>query len=228
MTFEETCANLHAVHRVEDKDGYSVVSANSGCAFVVDKDNPHLGGNLEGGDLGTRYDNCVWPWALEKFKPKTFLDVGCAEGYVVQWFERRGVFARGVDGLPYNVKQCEILGLQASCQDLTKGPFLCGPIDLLWCCDMVEHVAEKYLHFVMETFQQASTVLLTNGGERNGKDGWHHVTNKPEKFWIDWMADGGFSHCEDLTVESREICPSGWYKWLGKVFTRDYGVVSMH
>jgi SAM-dependent methyltransferase len=219
MTFQNVCDRLREVHRIVDMNTHSVVSANAGCAFVVDRENPHLGGNLEGGDLGTRYGTCVWPWVIKKFKPKNLLDVGCADGFAVRWFADNGVDAHGLDGLPYNIAYARDQGTKnAFVHDLTTGPYVHEKFDVIWCCDVVEHIAEDYLDNVMATFQQAKMVLLTNGTELHGSDGWHHITNLPDTFWIEWMKNGGFQLDESLTAESRAICHDGWYKHLGKVF----------
>lgn len=219
MTFDEVCGQLNVVHAIADHDDYTVVSANGGCAFVVDRNNPHLGGNLEGGDPGTRYDMSVWPWLIENFKPKSVLDVGCAEGYVVSWFSQHQVEAHGIDGLPYNIAFGQRNGIKnLAVHDLTTGPYLERQVDVIWCCDVVEHIAEAYLGNVMKTFQQARVVLLTNGTDRHAGEGWHHITNLPDTFWVQWMKDGGFELDEALTAESRALCQEGWYKHLGKVF----------
>lgn len=221
QSFDETLGKLREVHNIDRREQCTIVSANGGCAFVTDPANPHLGGNLEGGDPGTRYDRCVWPWALERFSPSSMLDVGCAEGYVVRWFKDHQVDSFGVDGLPFNVECARRSQISAAVHDLTTGPYVHPtPLDLIWCCDVMEHIAEEFLPNVMATFQQAPVVLLTTGTDLHAAEGWHHVTNKPESFWVAWMKRGGFELDKDATTEARGRCEGGWFKHLGHVFIR--------
>lgn len=39
--------------------GIVIVSGPGGCPWVTDPENPHLGGNFDGGDLGTMYQKGV-------------------------------------------------------------------------------------------------------------------------------------------------------------------------
>lgn len=202
------------------KNGVEIVINGGGCSFVTDKRYPHLGGNLDGGDLGTMGHNSVWPWIMSVFTPQTLLDVGCAEGHCVAWFKKQGVLARGFDGLPYNVEQCKAKGLDVDVHDLTTGPYVSSSVDVVWCSDVVEHVEEKYVGNIVETFQCAKVVALSHGTEEHESQGWHHVNNKPEQYWIDVMESNGFKHVVEYTQAARVTCASGWFKLFGKIFVR--------
>src|SRR3990167_5880523 len=113
-----------------------------GCPLVVDPQKPHLGGNMRGGDPGTDYSLDLWPWLVEKYKPKAVLDVGCAEGHALRCFQAHGCAVVGVEGLWQNARRC---GVPVVVHDLTKGPLRVEGVDLIWCCDVVEHIGEEHL-----------------------------------------------------------------------------------
>ena len=218
--YDAVISALRGARPALHKNGIDIVTNAGGCNFITDKNYPHLGGNLDGGDLGTMGTNSVWPWLMSVFSPRTLLDAGCGEGHCVTWFRERGVVARGFDGLPYNVSQCKAKGLDVDVHDLTKGPYASAPVDVLWCSDVVEHVDEQFVPNIIGTFQCATIVALSHGTEEHAAQGWHHVNNKSEEYWIDLMEANGYRHMPEYTQAARATCEFGWFKLYGKIFAR--------
>src|ERR1700744_4590481 len=94
---------------------------------VSNNTHPHLGGNDTSGDPGT-YAPAVWDYLLGRFPVRSVLDVGCGLGEAGRWFRSRGCQVLGMDGMPFNVRHCDIPCVQ---WDLTKGPFLTSAFDLV-------------------------------------------------------------------------------------------------
>lgn len=194
-----------------------IIDFPGGCPMVVDPQKPHLGGNMRGGDAGTYYPETLWPWLLKTFSPKTVMDVGCAEGHALRWFKGNGCIAIGVEGLPQNAKRC---GVPVVVHDLQDGPFRIEGVDLIWCCDVVEHVEEKYLANVLETLKQAPLLAMVHGTKDHDLSGWHHVNNKDESYWIEKLASVEMIYDAALTTEARKIAATGWFTVSGKIFRR--------
>lgn len=204
---------------INRRDDCTIVSAAGGCAFVTDPEQPHLGGNLEGGDPGTSYPHTLWPWLLGYYRPLTFLDVGCGEGGAAEWFALRGVFSIGVDGLDRNVSVARTKRICCHQHDFTIGRWpLSFAVDLVWCCDMLEHVEEQYLGNVFAALRLGKVAVVAHGTEGHGGTGWHHVTNKSDDWWIAKFKDEGFVLDQEQSIRSRLVALHGWYPLSGKVF----------
>jgi hypothetical protein len=190
--------------------------------YVTDKNKRHLGGNLGGGDPGTFYP-ALWHWLVDTYKVKTLLDVGCAEAHSTQWFQTHGVEAIGIDGLEQNIDNGLARGVKdLFICDLTKDKFnFISPIDMIWCCEVVEHIEEIFIGNLFGTFNNvnANIVVMTFG--QPGQAGWHHVNCQPKEYWIEKMNDNGFQFLETDTKISRELVPAlSHYGKTGLIFRK--------
>lgn len=198
-----------ATYRDEKFPEIIIIDYPGGCPMVVDPQKPHLGGNMRGGDEGTDYSKDLWPWLVKKYQPKKILDVGCAEGHALRAFKALGVSeVVGLEGLPQNASRC---GVPVVVHDLCSGPYYVPGVDLLWCCDVVEHIEERYVQNILETFMCAQRVALCHGTEGMGLSGWHHVNNKSVAYWAEKMTSAGFDLDESGTAESHEVAKGRSY-----------------
>lgn len=191
-----------------DELDHMVIDAMGGCPFVVDPKKPHLGGNMRGGDAGTDYSADLWPWLVRKYEIKYLLDVGCAEGHALRFFQQAGVRVLGLDGLWQNGRRS---GVPVIVHDLHTGPLRIEGLDFIWCCDVVEHIDEEFVPNILGTFKFAKRVALCHGTEEHEKSGWHHVNNRSKEYWAEKMRSAGFSMDEEGTRESREVAKGRSY-----------------
>ena len=66
----------------------------------VEREVSHLGGSITGsgiGDPATYYPN-MWTWAVNILRVETLLDVGCGQGFSLEFFKDLGCDARGIEG----------------------------------------------------------------------------------------------------------------------------------
>jgi hypothetical protein len=150
----------------------------------------------------------VWDWAIETFKPQTVVDVGCGEGHTVKYFRERGILqAHGVDGSPTAQRE-SVIGILP--HDFNLGPLTFAQVDLIWSCEFVEHVEEKYIDNFLPLFSSADkAVLMTHAFPSQG--GWHHVNCQPTEYWITHMARWGHRLDWELTKVARAL--SSWTHW---------------
>lgn len=193
---------------VDNGDGTFQLDLMGGCNFVVDPHKPHLGGNMGGGDQGTDYSKDLWPWIVERYKPKTLLDVGCAEGHALRFFQSKGVSVLGLEGLWQNAVKCKV---PVVVHDLQEGPLKVMGLDMIWCCDVVEHVEERCVPHILETFKGAKVVALCHGTEGMANSGWHHVNNQSVGYWAEKMRSAGFHLDEVGTKESHAVAAGRSY-----------------
>ena len=209
-----------ATYRDPEHPEIIIIDFPGGCPMVVDPQKPHLGGNMRGGDEGTDFSKDLWPWLVQKYNIKTLLDVGCAEGHALRAFQALGVQTTGIEGLAQNAKKCPP---PVTVHDLTTGPCVVmgGGVDMVWCCDVVEHIEERFVPNILETFRCGKRVALCHGTETMAHSGWHHVNNKSVEYWAEKMKSAGFVLDEAGTAESHAVTKGRSY-WpdSGRIWVR--------
>lgn len=179
--------------------------------MYVDRDRPHLGGYLLGGDPGSWYP-ALWEWLLRKYGVKSVIDVGCGEGHSLRWFAKRGCDVLGVEGIAQPDHRIDT-------HDFCDGPFIPDRVfDLAWCCEFVEHVGAEFEENFLETFEFTGMVAMTHG--LPGQGGHHHVNCQPPAYWIERLRTHGFRLNRPATRRARELTPNGYFDWSGLVFVR--------
>jgi Methyltransferase domain len=165
----------------------------------------HLGGWLEGGDPATWFPD-LWQWFIDG-GVRSVIDVGCGAGAALRWFQEHGLEAVGVDGLPPDEPDLEIVT-----HDYSVGPYVPDrPFDLCWCCEFVEHVEEHYVPNFLATFTKCALVAMTHGFP--GQPGWHHVNCRSADYWVGVMAGHGYFLAEELTREARKRSALNTFQW---------------
>ena len=163
--------------------------------YVDERD--HLGGYIRGGDPATYYPR-LWRWIVEELGVDSVLDVGCGEGHALDFFRNElECYAVGIDGVPQ-------VSSWIHETDFTEGPslrFSSLEFDLVWSCEFVEHVEERYIPNFLPSFQQAPLILMTHAVP--GQAGHHHVNCQSADYWQGVMAAIGYSLNEGLTLKTR-------------------------
>ena len=171
----------------------------------------HLGGYVAGGDPDCVYPD-LWGWLVNECDVKTVLDVGCGDGATIDAFAALGAVAVGIDGVrqdhPY-----------IACHDFATGP---APgaldVDLVWSCEFVEHVEERYVDHFLTAFRRGRLLLMTHA--LPGQPGWHHVNCQNSAYWIENVEAAGFVHDAELTKQTRLLAGHGYYQRTGLAFRR--------
>lgn len=180
------------------------------------RENGHLGGNIIGGDPKTFYPD-LWRHLIDVFKIKSVLDVGCGEGNALEWFRsNQGLDVFGIDGLPENVKIVRSKGVKCEEVDFTLRQFRDRSYDLVWCCEVVEHVEERFVQNLIDTFKCGKIVAITHALPKQG--GYHHVNCKPKEYWIDLMSKNGFEYLEKETIEAKKLETQRYFHRSGLIF----------
>lgn len=182
---------------------------------VYDPARPHLGGNRDGHDETTFYPE-AWNYLWLRFHPRRMLDVGCGHGAAMRWFSRRGTQAIGLDGLECNADASSDAGA-VLVHDLTAGPAKLSGIDLVWCCEVVEHVRPEYVEHVLDTICCGQALAMTHA--LPGQGGHHHVNEQHADYWISRIEARGMRLDRDVELYR----PLGTHYWqrTGLIFVRE-------
>ena len=161
---------------------------------MIDK---HLGGHFN----ITHLDDGALNWLIKDFNVKSFLDIGCGPGGMVNLAKQKGLKVRGVDGDYTLQRDCSA---DFIIHDYTKGS--CGlkeTFDVCWSVEFVEHVHEDYLPNFSQDFTLAKYVVLTYAPP--GWPGHHHVNCQPEDYWIQKFGEYGLMYNKEYTKELRYV-----------------------
>lgn len=139
----------------------------------------HLGGYIREGDPDTYYP-AMWGWLVSEFEIESVLDVGCGDGIAMNVFRELGCEVAGIDGMPQDDPAIIM-------HDYTSGPYVPEKMyDLIWCCEFVEHVEEKYIANFLATFSMGRIIAMTSA--QPGQAGWHHVNCQTPEYWARQLA----------------------------------------
>jgi 2-polyprenyl-3-methyl-5-hydroxy-6-metoxy-1,4-benzoquinol methylase len=185
--------------------------------LAVDRNDLSLGGNMLGGDPNT-YHPELWSFLVERFPIRTILDVGCGEGHCVKYCSTLGVRVSGIDGLRANVEHAVV---PIVFHDLRVAPFIL-PVDLVLCCEVVEHLEEKYLPNLLQTLANGKVIAMTHA--LPGQTGYHHVNCRTSGYWIEKLEAFGYRFLPQETAEGKKRIRSGgnWTYFIqsGLIFER--------
>ena len=183
----------------------------------------HLGGYVPGGDPASWYPD-LFLWLINEMEVKSIIDVGCAEGRVLDFFAEHDVSVSGVEGIAQD-------HLDIIQHDYTAGPWPVPgqkigrrEVDLVWSCEFVEHVEEQFVPNFLETFRLGRMVMMTHA--LPGQPGYHHVNCRDDEYWVGRMIAIGYDIDNELTAQTRELArandhPDNYYARSGLVFRRE-------
>lgn len=162
----------------------------------------HLGGHAD----KTHKDRGAMDWFQQVLGHKTFLDIGCGPGGMVELAEQYGMTALGIDG-DHTVKRHNKDSFLI--HDFTKGPANLPDrvYDIGWCVEFVEHVHAEYIPNYMEAFKKCKAIVMTYAPPNT--PGHHHVNCQDEKYWKKIMKKYGFRYDGNYTRELRIVSTMG-------------------
>jgi len=169
--------------------------------YAEDPTQPHVGGNIFVGDPCTHSPK-VWDYLVDRFAIKSMMDLCSGMGYAASYFLSLGVPALAVDGLYSNARNAVYPTIH---HDLTHYAVVTR-VDLVICIETVEHIEARYLSNVLGSLACGKFVVLSHAFPNQG--GFHHVNCQSETYWIENMANHGFSLLDIDTQRVRVIAGS--------------------
>lgn len=152
----------------------------------------------------------LWDYLRARFKPRSMLDVGAGEARAARYFLDRGVEAWAIDGSPV-AREAAVVppdryilhDFEKDSQRVLLDSTACA-FDLIWSCEFVEHVEERFACNFLAIFARAKVVAMTHAIPE--QEGHHHVNCQPAEYWIERMADYNFKLDRTGTEFSRNLC----------------------
>jgi hypothetical protein len=202
---------------------YTAWCATSRGFYTGDLLHPHLGGYRAGGDRNSLV-RPLFQTLHDRFDCRSGLDVGCAEGITVQDMIACGIDGWGMEGSAKALRTSSCPD-RITVHDLTAGPYLAGRrFDVVWCCEVVEHVEPRFVGNVALTLAGNCGRYLAMTHALPGQKGFHHVNCRPPGYWIEMLEAAGLTFRRELTEELRGVVAahnrSAFFAHSGLVFAR--------
>ncbi|WP_296041629.1 class I SAM-dependent methyltransferase [uncultured Agrobacterium sp.] len=135
---------------------------------------------------------------MQKFQPRTVIDIGCGVGTWAAAFASRGCEVTGIDGSYVPEQHLCIPRSRFRPLDLSQTPYptIQEKYDLVVCLEVIEHlnpeIGEKFLDFITSC---SSNVLFS--GAIPGQSGVGHVNERWQSYWVAQFAERGY-RCLDV------------------------------
>ncbi|HXF76662.1 MAG TPA: glycosyltransferase [Methylomirabilota bacterium] len=147
---------------------------------------------------------------IRSLKPCTVLDVGCAIGFLVEAFWRRGVRTYGIDISEYAISQVP-QDLRSFCCVLSATNPLPADFpqcfDLITCIEVLEHIPEDDARLVIENMASRTECILFSSTPHDLTEPTH-VNVRPIIYWLQLFAEFGFY--PDLRFDASFVSPQAF------------------
>jgi len=128
--------------------------------------------------------------------PKTYLDLGCARGILVQALLEKGVAAEGVDISDHAIASAhpdvrEHLRVGSATEPLS------GKYDMISCIETLEHMDPDAAQQAIDVMTGATDTILFSSTPRDFDEATH-INVHPTAQWAAWFAERGFYRRPDV------------------------------
>lgn len=205
---------------IEDakNNNINIYEGHLGGYVMAGKDRAPSGLDIRNGDPETWYPD-LWLWFMSSLNVRSVIDVGCAEGLCLSLFHDYGCEVHGVDGSRLARSKSRIPQFHYV-HDFEDGPYVpSSGYDLVWCCQFVAQVYDRYVDNFMQTFRSSRRfIALCHAAP--GQPGWHHVNCQSADYWIERIEAIGYGYRPVLTRYAREAAQRGHFADRGLVFEK--------
>ena len=140
---------------------------------------------------------------VRQIQPKTVLDAGCAMGFLVEAFRKRGLEAWGLDVSDYAIQRVDP-SIQPFCALGSITNTLPRSYDLIVCIEVLEHLTSAEAEQAVQNLCQATGDVLFSSTPTDYKEATHFNV-QPVEYWSELFAQHGF--LRDVDFDASFIAP---------------------
>lgn len=167
-------------------------------------------------------DEGVLQWLVGR-GTKTFIDVGCGTGGMVNAAKLLGMNALGIEGDSSVQKECEDVIIHDLDNDIIPENVK-REWDCMYTCEVLEHISpDIFDRTVSQIVERSKMIVMTCAPP--GWGGFHHVNEQEHRYWIEKFDKLGYRYDYDLTVECRNRSTMNLHRNVRKQFMKHRGLV---
>jgi SAM-dependent methyltransferase len=134
---------------------------------------------------------------LDKWCPKTFLDVGCGTGKAIEYVSARGIECSGLEGSVDAINSSAVRD-RIYLSNLNKPMDLGRKFDLVWSFEVAEHIHQKYAEVFLDTLTRHGDIIALSAAPP-GQGGAGHFNEQPLSYWINKLTARAFRYEETFS-----------------------------
>jgi SAM-dependent methyltransferase len=144
------------------------------------------------------YPKEILDLAVDIFRPRSVLDVGCGTGISLEYFIKRKIESYGVEGSPLAIEQCRYPHF-VRLHNLHQPLDLHRTFDLVWCFEVAEHIHPDFANQLVETLARHGNTLLMSAAPP-GQGGCGHLNEQEPEYWDRALQKYNFSLDAETTA----------------------------
>lgn len=157
------------------------------------------------------------------FQPKSFLDLGCAQGYTIDYFAPR-IPSLGVEGSTVALRLATPFAAKHIQQHDLRDPFYYHRgFDLVNCTEVMEHLEPEFEDTLLDTIMRHMSNWLAFTAAQvwdkaRGTSRQSHWNVKPYEYWVGMFETRGLRIRADMRNKMREMLRKkrNVYPWWGR------------
>lgn len=136
--------------------------------------------------------NIIVPYLINKFQPKSVVDVGCGIGTFLKVFSEKGVKKiLGIDGEWVVANQLQIKNEEFLRADLEKPLTINDKFDMVLCLEVVEHLKETSSDIIVESLTSLGNIIVFSSAIVN-QGGQNHINEQDYYYWQEKFSKKGY------------------------------------
>src|SRR5258708_5159152 len=158
---------------------------------------------------------------LDKFGPKSVIDIGCSSGIYLVPFKEAGMDYLGIDGAP-GVGKWAMPNFQVV--DLRQPWTPPHRFDLALCIEVLEHIKPEFADTVVDTIVKCAPLAFVSAAHV-GQGGEGHYNEQPFSYWQEKFVARGFIFDQGLTDTLKAVIDiepvydhCHWLRWHSWIF----------
>jgi SAM-dependent methyltransferase len=153
-------------------------------------------------------------YLIQRFNPRSVLDLGCGMGHYLKHFAANGCRAVGVEGSAVGLARIPdaVVAMQ---HDLRKPLIVNQRFDLVMSVEVAEHVPKKYSRNLVRSLCRHSNGLIVFTAAPPGTPGDDHINCRERGFWDALFDEQGYEFNQEESRSMMEFArASGVARWF--------------